>query len=118
MSQGFIKPTKAKIILTIIIAILHIVSAFYSGMAFLCTQFCPEPNLLQKILFPTMFIFSPVMSVTEFFEGLTFLPETFASILISISLTAILLAFWYFLACLAIKAYYFFNKKNKHKPGK
>jgi len=118
MSYYFIKPSKAKIILTIVIAVLHIVSALYSGMAFLCDAgSCPKPNALQKILFPSFLIITPIKYLTDVIEHLTFLSEIFASILISITIIVILLSFWYLLACLLIKAYYFFNKKNKNKSS-
>ena len=113
MIYEFIKPNKAKVISTIIIAVLHIVSALYSGMAFLCTQFCPEPNLLQKILFPTIVILLPVRYFTEFFEEFTYLPEIFVTILSLITVIVILLSFWYLLACCTIKTYNFFNKKTQ-----
>ena len=62
MLKDFYKPNKQKVIIAIIIMIVHIGVAFYSANAMLChalvrAQYCPTPNIIQKITYPTIYPF-------------------------------------------------------------
>ena len=103
MFEDFYKPTKQKIILAILIMLIHVGVAFYSATAMLCTQFCPEPNLIQKVAFPTVYPFLYLSFITEFFEDILFLSEPVQTVLISVVSLFVLVLFWYSISCGIIK---------------
>jgi hypothetical protein len=109
--NAFFRITKGKIILSLVIMILNISTAFYSANAVLCTEDCPDPNIFQSLFSPTIVPFSIFMFFGEFFEDITFLPEKAAEIFTFILSVIILLLFWYVIACLLIKLYSLSRKK-------
>ncbi|OGD67279.1 hypothetical protein A2442_00715 [Candidatus Campbellbacteria bacterium RIFOXYC2_FULL_35_25] len=101
--KNFFKPTKAKIILAVIIAVINIGAAFYSANAVLCTEGCIPSNSIQKILSPSIEPFTIVMVASEFFEEIDFLPEPIFIILMIIISLFIFILFWYLLSCIILK---------------
>jgi hypothetical protein len=98
----FLKPTKLKIWLAVFIAIVHIALVLYSAKTMLCTQFCPEPNTLQRFTEFTLYPLEIIHFTTEFFEDMRFLSEP---IRVALSMLASFMGLgilWYLLACIVI----------------
>ncbi len=103
MLKDFYKPNKQKVIIAIIIMVIHIGIAFYSASTMLCTQDCPESNIVQKISYPTVYPFYIIMFSTEFFEDFHFLPESLMIVFTIIVSLFVLGLIWYSLSCGIVK---------------
>jgi ABC-type transport system involved in cytochrome c biogenesis permease subunit len=79
--KSFIKINRVKVIGTIILAIVNISLALYSSIAIVCTTNCPVPNFWQSFFSFTISPFVVIHFITEFFEGLRFLPDMLTAIL-------------------------------------
>ena len=113
MLKDFYKPTKKKIIISIIIMVLHVGIGFYGLISNFCLENydgyhindCPEPtffdNILSIIGMPLVLVFG-----TSIF-GIYI--NAFVSIISSILGLAFLIFFWYTLSCgiVKIKSKYF-----------
>ncbi len=101
--KNFFRLSRIKIVNTIILGVVNFGLAFYSSLALLCTENCPEPSFWQSFFGFTIFPFSVVLWFNEFFENFRLLPEVVMVTLTLLFSIIILVVFWYLLVCIINK---------------